>query len=96
MFLFYYLKFAKVVDEKLTSGMLENGSMIYAAPRTVVSGSDAKMDELASYLRRGGYSESTGNTLGWFQQRGDTIDIHPGPDGYVPQADTSVTAENHD
>ena len=38
----YYLKYAKIVDEKLRSGMLENSSMIYAAPRTVVAGSEAE------------------------------------------------------
>jgi penicillin-binding protein 1B len=91
-FLFYYLKYARVVDQKLRSGLLENSSMIYAARRTVVSGGEAKIEELASYLRRCGYSESRGNALGWFQRRGDTIDIHPGPDGYV-QGDAEIQVE---
>jgi penicillin-binding protein 1B len=91
-FLFYYLKYARMVDQKLRSGLLENSSMIYAAPRTVIAGGDATIDELASYLRRCGYSESGRGALGWFQKRRDTIDIHPGPEGYV-QGDMEIRVE---
>src|ERR1700733_3374850 len=91
-FLFFYLKYARMVDQKLRSGLLENSSMIYAAPRTVVSGGEATIEELASYLRRCGYSESGSNTRGWFQKRGETIDIHPGPDGYI-QGDAEIRVE---
>ncbi|HYW40580.1 MAG TPA: PBP1A family penicillin-binding protein [Terriglobales bacterium] len=83
--LFAYLRYARNVDQKLRFGMLESPSMIYAAPRTVVLGGDGKIEELASYLRRCGYTESKTNRMGWYQKRGDTIEIHPGRDGYVQQ-----------
>ena len=82
---FYYVKYARMVDEKLRSGILESSSMLYAAPRTLVAGSDAKIDEIASYLTRCGYSESNSNGLGWYRKRGDTIEIHPGPDDYIQE-----------
>jgi penicillin-binding protein 1B len=86
LFTYYYLKYARMVDERLRSGILESASMIYAAPRTVVVGGDGKIEELASYLRSCGYSESKGNRLGWYQKRGDTFEIHPGPDNYIQEA----------
>jgi penicillin-binding protein 1B len=85
-FTFYYLKYARMVDERLRSGILESASMIYAAPRTVVAGSDEKIEELAAYLRNCGYSESKTNRLGWYRRQGDTFEIHPGPDGYIQEA----------
>src|SRR5579862_1421680 len=84
-FTFYYLKYARMVDEKLHAGILESASMIYAAPRMVVAGSDAKVVELTSYLRSCGYSESRTNRVGWYRKQGDTVEIHPGPDGYVQE-----------
>ncbi len=79
----YYLKYARIVDGKLHSGILESASMLYAAPRTLVLGADDNIEEIAAYLRRCGYSESSLNRLGWYQRRGEIIEIHPGPDGYV-------------
>src|SRR5580658_947210 len=80
VFTFYYLKYARIVDEKLRSGISESASTIYSAPRMVVSGGDGKIEELASYLRRCGYSESESNSMGWYRTQGDTIEVHPGPD----------------
>jgi penicillin-binding protein 1B len=85
VFFSYYLKYARMVDQTLRSGILESSSMIYAAPRTLMLGEGQKIEDLASYLRRCGYSESESNRLGWFQRRGDTLEIHPGPDGYIQQ-----------
>jgi len=84
---FFYLRYARIVDEKLRFGILESPSMIYAAPRTVVLGGDAQVEDLASYLRRCGYSESKTNRIGWYRKQGDTIEIHPGPDGYVQEGE---------
>jgi penicillin-binding protein 1B len=83
VFTFYYLKYAKLVDEKLRVGIHESASTIYAAPRTVTLGEDASANEVASYLRRSGYSQSSSNRLGWYQERGEALQIHPGPDAYI-------------
>jgi penicillin-binding protein 1B len=83
VFFSYYLKYARIVDEKLRSGLSESASTIYAAPPVVVLGGEGKIDQLASYLRRCGYSESNSNSLGWYRAQGDTIEVHPGPDDYV-------------
>lgn len=89
---FYYLRYAKMVDQTLRSGGFESASTLYAAPRVLTQGSDAKIDEIAGYLRRCGYAEANTATgagaLGWYRKREDTIEIHPGPDAYVQDGAT--------
>src|SRR5579863_2268649 len=95
VFVLYYLKYARIVDEKLRSGISESASMIYAAPRTILSGSEGKVEELASYLRRCGYSESKTNNSGWYRTQGDTIEVHPGPDDYIQEGAVIETHAGH-
>ena len=94
-FVSYYLKYGRMVDEKLRAGISESASTIYAAPRTIVAGSDGKTEELASYLRHCGYSESQTNNLGWYRIQGNTIEVHPGPDNYIQEAAAIETRAGH-
>src|SRR5690242_3900475 len=71
-----------MTDEKLKAGAYSNMSLLYAAPRPVVLGDDAKPDEIAAYLKRCGYSESNTNRLGWYLVRSDAVEVNPGPDAY--------------
>ena len=48
-------------------------------------GDDATPLELASDLRRAGYSESRNNPLGHYHLRAEAIEIFPGPDSYFDQ-----------
>jgi hypothetical protein len=81
-FAHYYSKYARMVDEKLRTGEFAATSTLYAAPQQVVLGENAQVDEIASYLRRCGYSESNQNRLGSYSTRPDGIQISPGPDAY--------------
>lgn len=83
VFVFYYLKYARIVDERLRSGISESASTIYSAPRTVVVGGEGKIEEIASYLQRCGYSKSERNGMGWYRTQGDTIEVHPGLEDYI-------------
>src|SRR6266849_2767605 len=80
VFTYYYVKYARMIEEKLRAGPFANTSLLYAAPRPVMLGDNGQLDEIASYLRRCGYSESNSNRLGWFHLRPDAIEINPGPD----------------
>jgi penicillin-binding protein 1B len=84
-FTFYYVKYARIIEEKLRAGPFANTSMLYAAPQPVTLGDNGQLEEIASYLRRCGYSESNGNRLGWYHLRADAIEINPGPDAYDPE-----------
>ncbi len=85
IFTYYYVKYARLTEEKLRAGPFANTSLLYAAPRPLMLGDDAKPGEIAVYLQRCGYSELTNNRLGWYRVRPDAIEINPGPDAYDPE-----------
>ncbi|MBI4906173.1 MAG: PBP1A family penicillin-binding protein [Acidobacteria bacterium] len=81
-FLFFYLKFARLIDEKLTAGPFTNTSMVFAAPRTVTLGEDASPMDVVSLLRRSGYSESRATRMGSYTVKGESVEVYPGPDSF--------------
>ena len=81
-FTFFYVKYAGVIEEKLRNGPFANTSLLYATPKPVMIGDGLQPAELAEYLRRAGYSESSNNRLGWYHLRAGAIEVNPGPDAY--------------
>ena len=77
---YYYVKYGRMIEDKLAAGPFANTSLLYAAPRPVMIGDDGQLDEIGVYLRRCGYTESNTNRLGWYHLRPDAIEINPGPD----------------
>jgi penicillin-binding protein 1B len=88
VFGYYYSKYATITEEKIKAGPFGNTSVLYAAPQPVMLGDQTKLEEIADYLRRTGYSESSSNRLGWYHLRPDAIEINPGPESY--QAEGAV------
>ena len=83
VFVHYYAKYSRLIDQKLRAGPFANTSKIYAAPRMVAVGDTLTLDEITALLRRCGYTESRTNAMGWFHTRPDGgIEIFPGPDSY--------------
>ena len=81
-FTYYYVKYSRLIDQKLSGGPFANTSKIYAAPKVIGVGDPVSPDEIMLELRRAGYSESRGNPMGWFNMRPDAIEIFPGPESY--------------
>lgn len=81
-FTYFYVKYSRLIDEKLRAGPFANTSKIYAAPKLIGVGDAISPDEIVLDLRRAGYSDSRGNPMGWFNIRPDAIEIFPGPDSY--------------
>jgi len=81
-FTYFYVKYAHITDEKLRTGPFSSMSVLYAAPRPVLLDEPARADEIAEYLRRCQYSESTSSRVGWYRVRPDGIEINPGPGAY--------------
>jgi penicillin-binding protein 1B len=81
-FTFFYIKYSKLIDEKLSAGPFPNTSMLFAAPRQVVVGDETSPDEIIASLRRSGYSETTTNRMGWYKVRPDAVEVFPGVDSY--------------
>jgi penicillin-binding protein 1B len=82
VFTYYYVKYSRLIETKLAAGPFANTSMLFAAPRTVDVGDLADPQEVATDLRRSGYSESPNNRMGYFTLKPDEIDVYPGPDSY--------------
>src|SRR5271165_1023574 len=82
IFTFYYVKYSRLMEEKITAGPFQNTSMLLAAPQTLAVGDKLTPQEVANDLRRAGYNESRANRVGYYTIKPDEIDIYPGPDSY--------------
>jgi penicillin-binding protein 1B len=82
VFTYFYVKYSRLIEAKLTAGPFANTSMLFAAPRTVGVGDVAGPQEIAIELRHSGYNESPKNRMGYYKLKADEIDIYPGPDSY--------------
>jgi penicillin-binding protein 1B len=81
---FYYAKYARLTDEKLTQGPFPNSSLLYAAPQVVGAGDTGTPLQFAARLRESGYVEDARtNPMGWFHLRPNAIEIFPGPHSYA-------------
>jgi len=86
-FSYYYLRFSRLIDQKLSAGPFQSTSMIFGAPKTIWLGEEISPEDIVAQLRRSGYTESSTNPLGWYHVREDAIEIFPGPDSYFdPEA----------
>jgi penicillin-binding protein 1B len=86
-FTYFYVHYAKLIEQKLKAGPFSNTSLLFAAPETIVIGEDMDPTEIISQLRKSGYGETRGNRMGWYNLRPDGIEIYPGPDSYFLQED---------
>jgi penicillin-binding protein 1B len=85
LFSFYYIKYAKIVDQKMSGRIFANTAKIYAQPRTVRVGQKADVKEIANYLRHAGYTEAGEkgqSKLGTYRLSGGSIQIKPGEESY--------------
>jgi penicillin-binding protein 1B len=84
VFFAYYMKYARLTDEKLAQGPFPNSSLLYAAPRVVGIGDPGTPLQFANKLREAGYVEDgRTNPGGWFHLRPDAIEIFPGDHTYT-------------
>jgi penicillin-binding protein 1B len=81
-FTYFYVRYSRLIDQKLRAGPFVNTSKIFAAPKMVGLGDTISPAEIVMELRRSGYSESRGSPMGWYNLRSDAIEIFPGPDSY--------------
>jgi penicillin-binding protein 1B len=87
----FYLKYQKMVDDRLAAGpIFANVSQIYAAPREVRVGQRMTAQFIAQDLRRAGYNANP--QLGTFTLAGDSITIKPGPQSYHSTDGATIVA----
>ena len=82
VFGYYYVRFARLIDRRLSGDVFARTSKIYAAPELLFVGQELQVSELIDKLRRAGYYDSKGNSLGWYRQVPGGVEIYPSPDSY--------------
>lgn len=82
-FTFYYLKYSKMIDQRLAGHGLTNATQLYSAPARVVAGGKIEREQLVSYLQRVGYRpEAIKGGIGQYLTQGNTIEIRPGSSSF--------------
>ncbi len=84
VFAFYYIKYEKIIDRRMSGQIFSNTAKIYALPKTVRVGGSITAKEIAAELRRAGYSEVGKNEskIGTFRMSSSGIEIRPGAESY--------------
>jgi len=85
-FTYFYVKYSRLIDQKLRAGPFADTSKIYAASKMISVGDRMSPADLVERLRRAGYGESSSNRIGWYHVRPGAVEIIPGPDAVEPEA----------
>jgi penicillin-binding protein 1B len=90
VFAHFYNVYSKMIDDRLRGGPYNTTARIFAAPASVAVGDATTPSDIATALRRAGYSENRNNTTGYYSVQADSIDIFPGADSYFDQEPATV------
>jgi penicillin-binding protein 1B len=78
IFTYYYVKYSRMIDARLSGNILQNTTQIFSAPEHISVDQAWGPEELTSYLTRVGYRpEQDENARGQFTIQGSTVDIRP-------------------
>ena len=78
IFTFYYVKFSRMIDARLSGHILQNTTQIFSSPGQLSDGQAWGAEDLVTYLQRSGYRPEAGdNSLGEYTVNGSTVDIKP-------------------
>jgi len=86
VFVFFYLKYSKMIDARLRGDVVVRTTGIYAAPRMIRAGQGMTLASLKSYLDGIGYVDSTkdaDSNRGRYQLKGNSIEIHTSSDAII-------------
>ena len=86
IFLFFYIKYSKMIDARLRGEIYVHATGIYAAPRTIRTGQGFTLERIKAYLDSLGYVESSKATdlkRGRYQTTNNTIEIHSSSDAIL-------------
>jgi penicillin-binding protein 1B len=82
-FSYFYIKYDRIIERRFRTPVFSNSAKIYALPKSVRTGENIGAKDIATELRRAGYSDKDGaSQLGSFRLNSDGIEISPGPESY--------------
>ena len=78
IFTFFYIKYGRMIDARLSGHVLQNTTQIFSAPEHISDGQAWGVDDLVMYLQRSGYRpEEDPSALGEYTLNGNTLDVRP-------------------
>ncbi len=78
VFGYYYVKYGRMIDARLSGNILQNTTQIFSAPAQISAGQTLSPDDLTTYLQRVGYRpETDGASLGQYTATGNVVSIRP-------------------
>jgi penicillin-binding protein 1B len=87
LFTYYYTKYSRMIDARLSGHVLQNTTQIFSAPGHISVGQAIGPEELSGYLQRAGYRPETDeNALGQYTVQHTTVDIRPSKLSYFAGA----------
>ncbi|HEY6937672.1 MAG TPA: penicillin-binding protein, partial [Terriglobales bacterium] len=93
VFTFYWVKYARIVDRRLSGPIFDNTAKIYGAPEVIRVGERITTSEIATELQRAGYSEEGAKAVsrvGTYRLERGGIAIEPGPESYHGPGEAEV------
>ena len=93
VFTFYWVKYARIVDRRLSGPIFDNTAKIYGAPEVIRVGERITTSEIATELQRAGYSEEGAKAVsrvGNYRLERGGIAIEPGPESYHGAGEAEV------
>jgi penicillin-binding protein 1B len=85
VFAYFYVKYQKLIDQRMSGPVFANASKIYGTPRVLTAGYHITREQVASELRRAGYTEENEkgeSKLGSYKLVSDGIQIRPGAESF--------------
>ena len=80
---YYYIRFGRLVKERLTGQVFQNTSSVYSAPERIYAGEKLTEQQLEKYLFDAGYQKtSLSGSPGEIDVSDNSIDIKPSQDSY--------------
>jgi len=87
IFAWYYVKYARMIDARLSGHVLQNTTQIFSAPEQISTGQAWGPQDLTQYLQRIGYRpEADDTSLGQYTVQGNSVDVRPSKLSYFAGA----------
>jgi penicillin-binding protein 1B len=78
IFTYYYIKYSRMIDARLSGNFFQNTTQIFSAPGHISTAQAWGAEDLTDYLTRVGYRpQADPNALGQYTVQGNTVDIRP-------------------
>jgi penicillin-binding protein 1B len=79
IFVYYYVRFTRLIDARLSGDVFANASLVFAAPTEVRVGQPGSAAEFAARLRKALYAEGNeGSDVGTYKLIGNRLEVYPG------------------